>query len=96
VDIDVVMDNQLTTPLEIPFQLEDYIDRVLQEAFEDNGLRNGKRPTDRVLIPVHTSGSTTPGSVPDLPETTGSEGNIRFWEIDQDLLWTGFDHRIDE
>jgi hypothetical protein len=94
-DINEAMVKQLTTPLEIPFELEDYISHLIRDALDDHGIRNGRRPGDRILIPARENGLPV-GNIPDLPETTGPEGNLRIWVIDNDLLWTGVDRRIDE
>jgi hypothetical protein len=69
---------------------------LMREALNDHGLRNETVPADRVLIPVHTNRSAAPGFKQDFPETKGPEGNLRFWVIDQDLLWSGLDGRVDE
>lgn len=87
-DFDSAMKQQIMRPLIIPHDLEKTIHEYVSAALDDSGAH-------RVLIPVHVPGQST-SRIPDLHDTTNHPGNLRYWVISNELMWTGIDPRIDE
>ncbi|KAI9782631.1 MAG: hypothetical protein M1835_004006 [Candelina submexicana] len=90
-DLDAVMEKQITLPVLIPLDLEHTIHQYMNSALTDAGIMNDSY---RALIPVHTAGAGTT-ILPDLQDTTGPHGNVRYWVISNETMWAGIDHRID-
>ncbi|KAI9705586.1 MAG: hypothetical protein M1836_006342 [Candelina mexicana] len=90
-DLDAVMEKQITLPVLIPLDLEHTIHQYMNSALTDAGIMNDSY---RALIPVHTAGAGTT-ILPDLEDTTGPHGNVRYWVISNETMWAGIDHRID-
>lgn len=91
--MDAVFEKQITMPLVIPYDLEQFIHQLVSDALSDAGLSIGA--SEPLLIPVHEQGKGT-AILPDLQETVATTGNIRFWVIGNQLMWAGIDRRIDE
>lgn len=92
-DLDKVFEKQITMPIAIPYDLEQSLVQIVSDALEERGLSDGR--LDQFLIPIHEQGKGT-AIIPDLQDTAGPTGNIRFWVINNELMWAGIDRRIDE
>ncbi|KAI9724114.1 MAG: hypothetical protein M1812_000833 [Candelaria pacifica] len=91
-DLDAVMEKQITMPIMIPHDLEHTVHQYMDAALSDAGVLDDG--SYRVLIPVHVAGQGTT-IIPDLPDTVGPPGNVRYWVLANETIWAGVDHRID-
>lgn len=87
------MDKQLTLPLFIPYELEDYLTNKLGEDYPEQASL-----VRESLIPVHDfeNYDTTQPGLPSLTDTTTGYGNLRYWVITNAALWAGHDRVLDE
>ncbi|KAI9876534.1 MAG: hypothetical protein M1830_006297 [Pleopsidium flavum] len=92
-DVDTVFEKQVTMPVVIPYDLEQFIHQIVSDALSDAGILNGDM--EQVLIPIHEQGKGT-AILSDLQDTAAPSGNVRFWVIGNELMWAGIDRRIDE
>lgn len=92
-DIDSVFEKQITMPVIIPYDLEQFLVQTMSDALDEAGLSDGQ--SDPFLIPVHEQGKGT-AIIPDLQDTAGPTGNVRVWVIGNESMWAGIDRRIDE
>lgn len=93
-DLDSIFAKQITLPLAIPYDLEDWIERWTREALDDAGV-DISESQNRLLIPVHEMGHGT-HLLPDLEDNAEPMGNIRYWLLGNEIMWAGIDRRIDE
>ena len=93
-DIDSVFRTQITIPVVIPYDLEEFIQQTFRDALVEAGIDvDGSQ--DRLLIPVHVPGQGN-HNLPDVPENTEAVGNVRYWVVGNEVMWAGIDRRIDE
>ncbi|KAI9759755.1 MAG: hypothetical protein M4579_002140 [Chaenotheca gracillima] len=93
-DIESVLEKQITLPVIIPYDLESTFEDMFSSVGQDAD-HSSIKSQDRLLIPVHTSGRGTT-IIPDLREEPGLNGNIRYWVIGNEIMWSGIDRKIDE
>ena len=94
-DIESVLEKQITVPLVIPWDLENYILTQLPQDFQDLP----RYVTDhKVLIPVHDTSKYDPNTaiLPSLQDVASEKGNIRYWVISNTSMWTGQHRALDE
>ena len=92
--LDEVQAKQITIPIIIPATLQTYIANRLHSA-------NGDVPTDllsSLLIPAHDHAKYDPTvrGIPNLHDTVGEDGNIRYWVISNESIWAGQHRVLDE
>lgn len=92
-DIDSVFEKQITMPVIVPYDLEQFLVQTISDALDEAGMSDGQ--SDKILIPVHEQGKGT-AIIPDLYDTAGPRGNFRIWIVGNELMWAGIDRRIDE
>ena len=90
--LDFLMEKQITIPIRIPHDLEQTVNQYISAALSDAGVLNDG--SYRVLIPVHVAGQGT-SIIPDLQDIDGPPGNLRYWVLSNETMWTGIDPRID-
>ena len=92
-DMDSVLEKQITMPVLIPYDLEQSLVQIVSDALDEVRLSDSQ--LEQILIPVHEQGKGT-AIIPDLQDTAGPNGNVRFWVVGNELMWAGIDRRIDE
>ncbi|KAI4158474.1 MAG: hypothetical protein LQ342_007394 [Letrouitia transgressa] len=93
-DLTDVQVKQLTLPLVIPADLQDCIIRQLSSRYLEikSLIRN-------LLIPIHDSATYRPLGFPILPSLVDNDtenGNLRYWLITNQLMWSGQHYALDE
>ncbi|MCJ1277517.1 hypothetical protein MMC21_005330 [Puttea exsequens] len=81
-DLASVQERQITMPIMIPRVLETYINTIASSP----------------LIPMHdsTKYSASPGVLPTLRDNYTEAGNLRFWVLTNESMWTHQDRTQDE
>jgi hypothetical protein len=97
-DLKSVMDKQITLPLVIPSVLENFLLNEFPRICPDLPSHYLSNP---FLIPVHDPAKyvapTVPNPVlPSLVEETSETGNLRYWVITNESMWTGQNPAMDE
>lgn len=88
-----MLEKQLTIPLFLPHQLEDYLVNKLGQDYPE--LSSLIRET---IIPLHDSSKydAAQGKLPSLLDTTTGYGNLRYWVVTNTGMWTGQHYVLDE
>ncbi|MCJ1383844.1 hypothetical protein MMC17_006958 [Xylographa soralifera] len=94
-DLKSVMEKQITIPLMVPYDLENFLLNVLPN------LAAGFPIETRFLIPVHDPNAhpfrlTAPGVLPRLYDTASEDGNLRYWVVTNKSMWAGQNRIEDE
>jgi len=92
------MEKQITIPLLVPSVFEDFLFNELPRLCPDlpsHYLSNA------FLIPVHDATKYTPAAarnplLASLPEESSEKGNLRYWAITNESMWTRQHHAMDE
>lgn len=94
-DIESVFEKQITIPLIIPWDLENYILHQLPQDFQDLPTHATEHKT---LIPVHDTSRYDPTTavMPSLQDEASEKGNVRYWVITNSSMWAGQHRAIDE
>ena len=87
-----VQEKQITIPLIIPHDLEDFLVQQTRERYPDLPL------TSSPLIPLHdaTRYDAATSTLPSLRDITTEEGNLRYWVITNTSMWAGQHRALDE
>ena len=91
-DLDHVMSKQITLPVLIPYDLENFISNELRELYPDIPAEFTDSPC---LIPIYRA-DTTNTFIPPLQDQANERGNLRFWLIKNDTMWSGRHRAVDE
>ena len=90
-DLATVMQKQITLPLLIPYELENYLLNELPSSYPDLPASYTAKP---VLIPVHDPTKHLPtATLPSLADVPGEAGNLRYWVISNTNMWA-CQHRV--
>ena len=90
-DLASVMAKQITIPLIVPHDLEEYILHTLPSRYPSLPEHFTSHPC---LIPLHDPNNTQYiGPIPSLADTGTEDGNLRFWVIDNNSMWAS-QHRV--
>ncbi|MCJ1280695.1 hypothetical protein MMC26_000012 [Xylographa opegraphella] len=94
-DLESVMEKQITIPMMVPYDLENFLLNVLPN------LTTGFPTEKGFLIPVHDPNvpllnSNAPAALPHLHDTGSEEGNLRYWVISNRSMWAGQNRIEDE
>ena len=91
-DLDSVMQKQITVPVILPSDLEQYIIHTLPEQYPDLPSHFIETPC---LIPLHDPATHNSDSspFPSLRDTGNESGNLRYWVITNESMWAG-QHRV--
>ena len=93
-DLATVLAKQITIPVIIPHDLEDYILHALPSRYPSMPEHTISQPC---LIPVHDSANTQyTGAIPSLADSVTESGNLRFWVIDNNSMWASQHRVVDE
>ena len=85
------MEKQITIPLLIPYDLENYILNELPSKYSDIPTSYSAQP---ILIPVHDPARRDPhATLPSLVDVPGEAGNLRYWVISNTNMWA-CQHRV--
>ena len=88
------MEKQITIPLVIPYDLENFIINDIPQTYPDLPQRDTNGP---LLIPVHKTASHTPAAIlPPLVETASEDGSLRYWVISNENMWACQRYAMDE
>lgn len=91
-DFKTVQEKQITIPISIPWNLEDYLLSMLPGDYNDLPSHFlGFKP----LIPVHNPCryDLTTATLPSLQDTLAETGNPRYWVITNESMWA-CQHRV--
>lgn len=90
-----MLEKQITIPLIIPWDLENYILTQLPQDFPDLPTYVTER---KALIPVHDTSKYNPVTaiLPSLQDVASEKGNIRYWVITNTSMWAGQHRALDE
>lgn len=79
----------------IPWDLENYILTQLPQDFPDLPTYVAER---KLLIPVHDPSKHDHATaiLPSLQDVASERGNLRYWVINNDNMWAGQHHALDE
>ncbi|KAI4211607.1 MAG: hypothetical protein LQ351_005648 [Letrouitia transgressa] len=93
-DLAAVQAKQITLPLVIPSNLQDCVTRQLSSRYPEieSLVRN-------LLIPIHDSAVYRPLGFPALPsliDTATENGNLRYWLITNQSMWSGQHYALSE
>ncbi|MCJ1402518.1 hypothetical protein MMC11_005738 [Xylographa trunciseda] len=94
-DLKSVMEKQITIPMMVPYDLENFLLNVLPNV---SATVSAPKP---FLIPVHDPSlpplrTNAPGVLPHLNDTATEEGNLRYWVITNKSMWAGQNRVADE
>lgn len=94
-DIDTVLEKQITIPLILPWDVENFILTNVPHPQTDLPSNIIRHPT---LIPVHDTSKydSTQAFLPSLRDIASEKGNLRYWVITNDSMWVGQHHALDE
>ena len=94
-DLAAVQDKQITIPVVIPWALENYLLSTVPQEYTDLPPHYA---TFKPLIPIHDSGNYDPATavLPSLRDTVAESGNLRYWVISKESMWSHQHHVIDE
>ncbi|KAI9800277.1 MAG: hypothetical protein M1833_003391 [Piccolia ochrophora] len=92
-NVEAVLEKQMTIPVIVGHDLEEYLKRLMREALQD-GCDVPADTQEQLLIPVHEVGHGNQ-VLPDLPEDLSPKGNLRYWVIGNETMWAGIDRKID-
>ncbi|KAL9126622.1 MAG: hypothetical protein Q9217_004360 [Psora testacea] len=94
-DLDTVTKKQITVPVIIPSDLEQYILHTLPEQYPDLPSHFTETPC---LIPLHdpTTHDAATSPIPSLHDTGNESGNLRYWVITNQSMWAGQHRVLDE
>jgi hypothetical protein len=94
-DIESVLGKQITIPLIVPWDLENYILNQLPQDFPDLPTHV---TSSKPLIHVHDVSKYDPttGVLPSLQDVASEKGNLRYWVITNTSMWAGQHHAVDE
>lgn len=94
-DLESVFEKQLTIPLIIPWDLENYINTQLPQDFPELVPYMAE---DQLLIPVHDPSKYNPATaiLPSLQDIASEKGNVRYWVINNTNMWAGQHRALDE
>lgn len=94
-DIESVLEKQITIPLMIPWDLENYILTQMQHDFPDLATYMTEHT---MLIPVHDTSKSHPSRaiLPSLLDEVSEKGNLRYWVISNTSMWAGQHRALDE
>lgn len=93
-DLDSVQAKQITTPVVVPWLLEDYLLNHLPQKYRLPPHFVDPNAT-KVLIPVHDPSQHDPFStnIPSLHDTADESGNLRYWVITNESMWAN-QHKV--
>ncbi|MCJ1383286.1 hypothetical protein MMC17_006399 [Xylographa soralifera] len=95
-DLQSVMRKEITTPLLIPYDVEEHIRSLLNA---ETNLPAHVKPED-LFVPIldssHESDDAASPINPPLPDIISGEGNFRWWIISNRNMWAGQNHTLDE
>ena len=96
-DLASVQGKQMTTPVVVPWLLEDYLLNSLPQQYRLPPHIMDPNAT-KVLIPVHDPTKYNPSitSIPSLRDTEAEGGNLRYWVITNQSMWTNQHEVMDE
>lgn len=85
-DFQAVLQKQITIPLFLPCQLEEYLVHRLGNDYPEQASSMCES-----IIPLHdsTKYDAAQASLPSLTDTTTGYGNLRYWVITNTSMWTG-------
>ncbi|KAL9609564.1 MAG: hypothetical protein Q9167_005674 [Letrouitia subvulpina] len=93
-DLTSVQAKQLTLPLVIPADLQDFITQEITSRYPELGsLARG------LLIPIHNPNGYRPLGLPALPplvDNNTESGNLRYWLITKESMWAGQHYALGE
>ena len=90
-DLATVLAKQITIPLLIPFDLENYLVNMLPSDYPDLPTSFTAKP---VLIPVHDPARHDPNAtLPSLVDVPTEAGNLRYWVLSNTNMWA-CQHRV--
>lgn len=94
-NLESVFEKQITIPLMIPWDLENYILTKLPQDFPDLPADVTER---KLLIPVHDASKHDHATalLPSLQDVASEKGNLRYWVISNTSMWAGQHHVLDE
>lgn len=94
-DLASVQEKQITIPLAIPWQLENFLTSELPNQYPDFP---GHFTAFKCLIPVHDAATYDPATatLPSLQDTIAESGNLRYWVITNESMWAGQHRALDE
>ena len=94
-DINAVLEKQITIPLILPWDLENYILTNIPHQHPDLPSHITRHPP---LIPVHDTFKydSTQGILPTLRDIVSEKGNLRYWVITNESMWAGQHRALDE
>ena len=96
-DLASVQAKQITTPVVVPWLLEDYLLNSLPQQYRLPSHFVDPNAT-KVLIPLHDPTQHNPfaTSIPSLHDTEDEGGNLRYWVITNQSMWANQHEVMDE
>ena len=96
-DLASVQAKQITTPVVVPWLLEDYLLNHLPQQYRLPSHFVDSSAT-KVLIPVHDPTQHVPFAtgIPSLHDTADEYGNLRYWVITNQSMWANQHEVMDE
>lgn len=92
--LSTVLEKQITIPLLIPYDLENYLLNELPSSYPDLPASYTAKP---ILIPVHDPARRDPNAtLPSLVDVSTEAGNLRYWVISNTNMWACQHRVIDE
>ncbi len=94
-DLASVQEKQITIPLAIPWDLENFLTSELPNQYSDLPKHF---TAFKSLIPVHDAAAHDPATatLPSLRDTVAESGNLRYWVITNESMWAGQHRALDE
>ncbi|KAL9046234.1 MAG: hypothetical protein Q9214_000881 [Letrouitia sp. 1 TL-2023] len=93
-DFTAVQAKQLTLPLVIPADLQDRITQEISSRYPEV-----ESLVRSLLIPIHDPATYRPLGIPALPPLVDNDtesGNLRYWLITSESMWSGQHYALDE
>ena len=91
-DLASVQEKQITVPLIIPYDLENFILNDISNQYPD---LPHNYTAFKPLISVHDPAAHDPATatLPSLQDTVAESGNLRYWVVTNESMWAG-QHRV--
>ncbi|KAK0512294.1 hypothetical protein JMJ35_005422 [Cladonia borealis] len=92
-----VQEKQITTPVVVPWLLEDYLLNYLPQRYPVPPHFVDPDAT-KILIPIHDASRPVPytTSIPPLADTPDESGNLRYWVVTNRSMWANQHKVMDE